>query len=156
MENDQKQLEKKNFEFWITTIGIGVVFLISVFLVSMNSDMEKAHSSMKDTLSYVKSQCSMYARYNGASITKSTMRVMENTQQVVRNLEQDNRITCGKLEEYAREQRLTGIFILSEDGSVVCEYHRGAYGPEELRTYIQKEAVLDVAEYPEKTYAHRI
>ncbi len=46
-----------------------------------------AKSQVNSTISYVKTQCSIYARYNDATETKTLMRVIVNTQQVNRDIE---------------------------------------------------------------------
>ena len=143
--------------FWYKEIIFGIVFLILVFVGSAQVDKKEAKTQVNSTISYVKTQCSIYARYNDATETKTLMRVIGNTQQVNRDIE-----FCGpefdveELKKYASEQRLTGIIIMDENGKVEEEYSSDGLNSESLKKYIQKTAVLDVAKYPKKTYAAHI
>ena len=106
--------------FWYKEIIFGIIFLIIVFVGSAQVDKKAAKSQVNSTISYVKTQCSIYARYNDATETKTLMRVIVNTQQVNRDIE-----FCGSeldveaLKKYASEQRLTGIIVMDENGKVV-------------------------------------
>ena len=55
-----------------------------------------------------------------------------------------------------QEQRLTGIILLDTDGSVQCEYNGDLLNFLTLQEYIERDTVLDVVRYPQKTYASRI
>lgn len=143
--------------FWYKEIIFGIIFLILVFVGSAQVDKKEAKSQVNSTISYVKTQCSIYTRYNDATGTKTLMRVIGNTQQVNRDIE-----FCGPdfdvedLKKYAVEQRLTGIIVMDENGKVEKEYSSNGLNSESLKKYIQKTAVLDVAKYPSKTYATHI
>ena len=138
--------------FWYKEIIFGIIFLIIVFVGSAQVDKKAAKSQVNSTISYVKTQCSIYARYNDATETKTLMRVIVNTQQVNRDIE-----FCGSeldveaLKKYASEQRLTGIIVMDENGKVEEECSSDGLNSESLKKYIQKTAVLDVAKYPKKT-----
>lgn len=144
-------------EFWYKEIIFGIIFLILVFAGSAQVDKKEAKSQVNSTISYVKTQCSIYTRYNDANETKTLMRVIGNTQQVNRDIEY-----CGPdfdenvLKQYAQEQRLTGVIVLDENGNVEEEYNSDGMNAESLKKYIQKNAVLDTAKYPIKTYATHI
>lgn len=144
-------------KMWYREIIFGIIFLIVVFVCSVQLDKKEANSKVNSMISYVKTQCSIYTRYNDANETKTIMRVIGNTQQVNRNIEY-----CGPdfdkevLKRYAQEQRLTGIIILDENGKVEEEYNSDGINSENLKKYIQKNSVLDVVNYPIKTYAAHI
>ena len=144
-------------KFWYREIIFGIIFLIVVFVGSAQVDKKEANSQVNSMISYVKTQCSIYTRYNDANETKTLMRVIGNTQQVNRDIEY-----CGSdfdenvLKQYAQEQRLTGVIVLDENGNVEEEYSSDGLNSESLKKYIQKTAVLDVAKYPIKTYATHI
>lgn len=138
-------------------IIIGIIFLIVVFVCSVQVDKKEANSKIDSMISYVKTQCSIYTRYNDANETKTIMRIIGNTQQINRNIEY-----CGPdfdkdvLKRYVQEQRLTGVIILDENGKVEEEYNSDRINSEILKKYIQKTEVLDVVKYPIKTYAEHI
>ena len=156
--NDKKfENVRSGKSFWYKEIIFGIIFLIIVFVGSAQVDKKAAKSQVNSTISYVKTQCSIYARYNDATETKTLMRVIVNTQQVNRDIE-----FCGSeldveaLKKYASEQRLTGIIVMDENGKVEEECSSDGLNSESLKKYIQKTAVLDVAKYPKKTYTAHI
>lgn len=74
-------------KFWYREIIFGIIFLIVVFVGSAQVDKKEANSQVNSMISYVKTQCSIYTRYNDANETKTLMRVIGNTQQVNRDIE---------------------------------------------------------------------
>ena len=86
--NDKKfENVRSGKSFWYKEIIFGIIFLIIVFVGSAQVDKKAAKSQVNSTISYVKTQCSIYARYNDATETKTLMRVIGNTQQVNRDIE---------------------------------------------------------------------
>ena len=141
--------------FLYKEIIFGIVFLILVFVGSAQIDKKDVESQVKSTISYVKTQCSIYARYNDATETKTLMRVIGNIQQINRDIGFSG-VDVEKLKKYATEQRLTGIILMDENGKVEEEYSSDGLNAESLKKHIQKTAVLDVAKYPKKTYSVHI
>ena len=85
------------------------------------------------------------------------MRIMDKAQQVNRNIGYEgSAVDEERLRFYAQEQRLTGIILLDTDGSVQCEYNGDVLNFLTLQEYIERDTVLDVVRYPQKTYASRI
>ena len=86
-----------------------------------------------------KEQCTTYTRYNAAAVTKSLMRIMDNAQQVNRNIGYEgSAVDEERLRFYAQEQRLTGIILLDTDGSVQCEYNGDLLNFQTLQKYIER------------------
>lgn len=56
--------------FGIKKLYSELFFLIIVFVGSAQVDKKAAKSQVNSTISYVKTQCSIYARYNDATETK--------------------------------------------------------------------------------------
>ena len=153
----------KRWYLWILAIGIGLVLFGLVFMASINSDMKTTREHLADTVNYVKKQCATYSSLNLASEMKSLLRVMQNAQQIDRNLSAlsdhataDDTIYESLLEEYTQELYLTGILILDENGQEVTGYSKTHVGRSEVKAELSKESILNVDEYPEKTYAARI
>ena len=140
---------------------IGVLLFSIVFIVSANMDLKEFHAQLTDTVNYVQEQCASYITLNKSSEAKSQLRIMESIQQVRRELvhtsENGRKIPDNTmLQEYVVDEYLTGVLLLDRKGNTVSEYFTDELGSAGLKEYLQKEAVLDVAEYPEKTYAIRI
>ena len=147
--------------FWqlVTLLGAGMMLLVG--LLSYRSDVACAAQSLSDATRYVKQQYSSYDRFNDTSVTKSLMRAIENAQQINRNIQymlemNGDAISPEALQQYAYDQRLTGIILMNEHGTVQREYSADALDYEALRAYVTKETVLETAHAPAKTYATRI
>ena len=137
--------------------AIGAVLVIVVGFNTMRAESAQTREQLGNTIDYVKEQCTTYTRYNAAAVTKSLMRIMDNAQQVNRNIGYEgSAVDEERLRFYAQEQRLTGIILLDTDGSVQCEYNGDLLNFQTLQEYIERDTVLDVVRYPQKTYASRI
>ena len=137
--------------------AIGAVLVIVVGFNTVRAESAQTREQLGNTIDYVKEQCTTYTRYNAAAVTKSLMRIMDNAQQVNRNIGYEgSAVDEERLRFYAQEQRLTGIILLDTDGSVQCEYNGDLLNFQTLQEYIERDTVLDVVRYPQKTYASRI
>ena len=137
--------------------AIGAVLVIVVGFNTARAESAQTREKLGNTIDYVKEQCTTYTRYNAASVTKSLMRIMDNAQQVNRNIGYEgSTVDEERLRFYAQEQRLTGIILLDTDGRVQCEYNGDLLNFLTLQEYIERDTVLDVVRYPQKTYASRI
>ena len=137
--------------------AIGAVLVIVVGFNTMRAESAQTREQLGNTIDYVKEQCTTYTRYNAAAVTKSLMRIMDNAQQVNRNIGYEgSAVDEDRLRFYAQEQRLTGIILLDTDGSVQCEYNGDLLNFLTLQEYIERDTVLNVVRYPQKTYASRI
>ena len=148
--------------FWPLMLCLGLGLLTLVGFVSYRSDIHLARQSLTDATQYVKQQCSSYDRFNDTSVTKSLMRAIENAQQIDREIQYKIALTgeaaldTDDLRRYAYEQRLTGIILMNDHGTVQREYSTDELDYAALRGYITKETVLETAQSPIKTYTTRI
>ena len=132
--------------------AIGAVLVIVVGFNTVRAESAQTREKLGNTIDYVKEQCTTYTRYNAAAVTKSLMRIMDNAQQVNRNIGYEgSAVDEDRLRFYAQEQRLTGIILLDTDGRVQCEYNGDLLNFLTLQEYIERNAVLDVVRYPQKT-----
>lgn len=137
--------------------AIGAVLVILVGFRTVRAESAQTREQLGNTIDYVKEQCTTYTRYNAAAVTKSLMRIMDNAQQVNRNIGYEgSAVDENRLRFYAQEQRLTGIILLDTDGRVQCEYNGDLLNFLTLQEYIERNTVLNVVRYPQKTYASRI
>ena len=148
-------LEKLSFK--AVAVLLGIVVCIATFVISSRSDLVNAEKHISSVVNYIGNQCATYNVTNLSSETKSLMRIMEGAQQVDRNIAYDSRdIPQEKLlKQYAEELYLTGIVILNSKGEVEAKYLSDELTIEDLKPYLEKETVLNVAEYPQKNYAAR-
>ena len=162
MRLDKKTVTAAGRFFWQAVLLLGASMLLFVGIVSYQSDIALADRHLKDATNYIKQQCSAYDRFNDTSVTKSLMRTIENAQQIDRNMQYKQAITGDAsaapedLEQYAYDQRLTGIILMDTYGTVQQEYSSDELSSEKLHAYITKKTVLETAGSPIKTYATRI
>ena len=150
--------------FWplMLCLGLGLGLMALVGLMSYRSDLHLASQNLTDATQYVKQQRTAYDRFNDTSVTKSLMRVIENAQQIDREIQYKIALTgeatlnTDDLRRYTYEQRLTGIILLNEHGVVQREYSTDGLDYAALRGYVTKDTVLGTAQFPIKTYTARI
>jgi len=148
-------LEKLSFK--AVAVLLGIVVCIVTFVISSRSDLINAEKHISSVVNYIGNQCATYNVTNLSSETKSLMRIMEGAQQVNRNIAYDSRDIPEEklLKQYAEELYLTEIVILNSKGEVEAKYLSDELTIEDLKPYLEKETVLNVAEYPQKNYAAR-
>lgn len=146
---------------------IAVLLLGGVFAVSAQADLESAEKRFTDTISYMKEQCTGYDNLNLASETKSLMRVIENVQQLRRDIDNDRALDPdftlddATMTGYLKTHTLSGILLLTPEGKV--EHHASADGltdtplkSEKLPDSLSRTTLLSVADHPEQVYAGRV
>lgn len=146
--------------FWIISALIGLIWACSVVLYFFQTERAQEETALLSVVNYVKVQCATYTHYNEASESKSLLRALESTMQVSTNIAAETgngrELDDQMLKESTDQLWLSGIMILDDDGNIVCEYNRDVDFIDEVKTQIEKEAVLDIASYDEKVYSQRI
>ena len=151
--------------FWGSVL-IGLLILGGVFAVSVQYDLAAAEKRFTDTISYIKEQCTGYDNLNLASETKSLMRVMENAQQLRRDIESDRKLNPdfvlddAAMAGYLRTHTVSGILVLTPEGKTVCAAStdgltENLLKAEELPESLSRTTLLNVANYPEQVYTGR-
>ena len=141
----------------LAPILLGALLVTAAFLTAMRSDMDAAQRTLLTTAGYVREQCDRYARIELATETKSLMRVIESSRQVVHHLREQSGAEAGiDLERCARDAYVSGILLLDEQGNITAQYHESGELPEPLREELTSPVLLDTAVYPEKSYAVRL
>ena len=137
-------------------IGIGLILLISMFLVSWNADTRRAENQLYNTVEYMKEQCNNSMLRDLASESKSLLRVTESIEQIRLRLEGISPADQEPLEELAKDVYLDGILLLDPEGNVTARYDAAGIASQELLSRVDSAALLDVASFQEKDYAIRI
>lgn len=151
-----------SYRIWALEIVSGIILLYLAFWISIHADISNAAQRLSSTVNYVKEQCNNDQKMELASETKSLMRIMESAEYINRNLASDMEKSGFEepdqalLENYAKESYVTGILLLSPQGAVEQEYHTDERNVWDLYENIDAEALLDVWNFPEKTYASRV
>ena len=151
-----------SYRIWALEIVSGIILLCLAFWISIHADISNAAQRLFSTVNYVKEQCNNNQKMELASETKSLMRIMESAEYINWNLASDMEKSGFEepdqtlLENYAKESYVTGILLLSPQGAVEQEYHTDERNVWDLYENIDAEALLDVWNFPEKTYASRV
>ena len=164
---DHARARRLQWHYWGVAILIGLVVLGGIFAGSVQADRAAARGRFLETISYIKEQCSGYDNLNLASETKSLMRVIENVQQLRRDIVRDAELDADyvldddTLQEYLGQYTLTGVLLLDTQGHVLCRADTDGLTDEPLEAEnlpreLARDALMDTALYPEKVYSSRI
>ena len=150
-------------EFRILAGIIGVLLLVGIYIYSIRTDTAVAKEVLADRVAYIKEQCIDYNGLNLASESKSLLRISESSQQCARDIwygavdPEGTFPTTEDLLAYCTESHyLTGILLLTPDGTVAQSYSKEEALLPLLQDTLTADALLDVAVYPKKTYAVRL
>lgn len=138
-------------------IVIGILYLVSIYIIATKSDFDATKFDMLSTIRYVNAQYTEFQKLDSASQVKSMTKAMGKVDQTARNLIYDkSQLSPELLKKYTEEQRLTGLIVLDANGQLVCEYNKDRFGFTALRYELQKPSVMDIAKYKEKIYSDRL
>ena len=73
---------------------------------------------MNETFDFAKTRIERYENYNTNDQVKSLVRLMDKTTELSRVIAQEDNLSEEMLDEYANEQRLTGILVLDQNQKV--------------------------------------
>ena len=93
-------------------------FGILIFLLLTASDNKKLNSTLNETFDFAKTRIERYEIYNTNDQVKSLVRLMDKTTELSRVIAQEDNLSEKMLDEYANEQRLTGILVLDQNQKV--------------------------------------
>lgn len=147
-------------KFWVFGVVAGLCILCISITYFYHSDKQRMEDRLKNTMNYVKVQCSTYTHYNEASESKSLLRMIESTRQVSENIALE--IETGKqlneklLENSTNQLWLSGIMVLDTNGNIVCEYSPDESISLEIKSLVQQDNILNSAYEDEKVYSQQI
>ena len=128
---------------------------ILIFLLLTASDNKKLNNTLDKTFDFAKNRIERYEIYNTNDQVKSLVRLMDKTTELSRVLAQEGNLSAEMLDEYAREQRLTGILVLDQRLNVEEQTQDGDSMPL-WQKLIESNYVRDIIDHPEKTYTTRL
>ena len=138
---------------WGLYLIIGVLFMAGVVFFSSWQALRATEARFCQILDFVKSQSTSFEKYNDTVVAKTLRR----TAVSVHQLAQDPALDLSDpqcLNRQAELLWLTGISVLSPDGTLLCESTTNGIGY--ARFGSQLNTVLDVFSYPQKTYLKRV
>ena len=149
-------------EFWMEVrksrarfISIFCIVALGVAFFSGWLAMRTAEERFCQTLDFVKSQSTSFEKYNDTVVAKTLRR----TAVSVHQLAQDPALDLSDPECLNRQAELlwlTGISVLSPDGTLLCESTTNGIGYARFGSQLKNDTVLDVFSYPQKTYLKRV
>ena len=104
---------------------------ILIFLLLTASDNKKLNNTLDETFDFAKNRI-----YNTNDQVKSLVRLMDKTTELSRVLAQEGNLSAEMLDEYAREQRLTGILVLDQSLNVEEQTQDGDSMPLWQKLYV--------------------
>ena len=81
---------------------------------------------------------------------------MDKTTELSRVIAQEGNLSEEMLDEYANEQRLTGILVLDQNQKVTEQTAKDGDAMLLWQKLIESDYVCDIAKYPQKTYTTRL
>ena len=152
----RKQMQKKRFDKNACLLVLILIFFgILTFLLLTASDNNKLNNTLNETFDFVKTRIERYEIYNTNDQVKSLVRLMDKTTELSRVIAQEGNLSEEMLDEYAREQRLTGILVLDQDQKVAEQTAKDGDAMPLWQKLIECDYVHDIADHPEKTYPTR-
>ena len=129
---------------------------ILIFLLLTASDTKKLNSTLNETFDFVKNRIERYEIYNTNDQVKSLVRLTDKTTELSRSIAQEGDFSAQMLDDYASEQRLTGILVLDKDQNVIEQTTKDGDAMSMWQKLIESNYVCDIVEHPEKTYTTRL
>ena len=129
---------------------------ILIFLLLTASDNKKLNSTLNETFDFAKTRIERYEIYNTNDQVKSLVRLMDKTTELSRVIAQEDNLSEEMLDEYANEQRLTGILVLDQNQKVTEQAAKDGDAMLLWQKLIESDYVCDIAKYPQKTYTTRL
>ena len=131
-------------------------FGILIFLLLTASDNKKLNSTLNETFDFAKTRIERYENYNTNDQVKSLVRLMDKTTELSRVIAQEDNLSEKMLDEYANEQRLTGILVLDQNQKVTEQTAKDGDAMLLWQKLIESDYVCDIAKHPQKTYTTRL
>lgn len=129
---------------------------ISCFCFTNASDMAKLNDTLDETISFVKSCINRYEIYNANDRVKSLVRLLDKSEELSRVLDAEHDFTAQDMDNYAKQQRLTGVLVLDEKLNVSIQTTQDYDAISLWKKLIDSKYVMDILESPSKTYMTRL
>ena len=129
---------------------------ILLFLLLTASDNKKLNSTLNETFDFAKTRIERYENYNTNDQVKSLVRLMDKTTELSRVIAQEDNLSEEMLNQYANEQRLTGILVLDQNQKVIQQTSKDGDAMPLWQKLIESDYVCDIAKHSQKTYTTRL
>jgi signal transduction histidine kinase len=155
-------MKKKFKNFYLTDKMILLSFLAGallfavVYLFCTGYERSEGRQMIEDTLDFMKLQCIRYDNLTASEQAENQIQLLDKTQELGRCLEEGQASELDTfLENYAKAQRLSGIILLDQDGTLLSHVSLDGETYEEWENILQDNNVTNVLEYSQKAYLSR-
>ena len=150
-----RQIVTKHFlRYWndiVTPVILGILLFAVAFASLSLHDVERASTISQETLEMLYRRVVRYDGYRANDETKSLVRLLDKTTELAQRLARVSKQNKDFLDQYAYEQRLSGILILDEERNIVLA-STGAEDEEAQQCVRQGPNIQQVIDYPVKNY----
>ena len=129
---------------------------ISCFCFTNASNIAKLNDTLDETISFVKSRINRYEIYNANDRVKSLVRLLDKSEELSRVLYAEHDFTAQDMDNYAKQQRLTGVLVLDEKLNVSIQTTQDYDAMSLWKKLIDSKYVRDILESPLKRYMTRL
>ena len=155
--NGKKAQRMERGTFYIAAALLFVLLMGSVITLSARTDLVSAERHLFNLVDYTSKQCDAYRMSIMASETRGLIRLIDEVKQTARDIQYlDGPTDENMLRGMTLDHYLSGILLLDRAGDVVLSYAKEPALETLLAAELEKSALLDTADHPQKTYAARI
>ena len=155
--NGKKAQRMERGTFYIAAALLFVLLMGSVITLSARADLASAERQLFNLVDYTSKQCDAYRMSIMASETRGLIRLIDEVKQTARDIQYlDGPTDENMLRGMTLDHYLSGILLLDRAGDVVLSYAKEPALETLLAAELEKSALLDTADHPQKTYAARI
>lgn len=155
--NGKKAQRMERGTFYIAAALLFVLLMGSVITLSARADLASGERQLFSLVDYTSKQCDAYRMFTMASETRGLIRLIDEAKQTARDIQYlDGPTDENMLRGMTLDHYLSGILLLDRAGDVVLSYAKEPALEALLAAELEKSALLDTADHPQKTYAVRV
>lgn len=138
-------------------VVMGVIITVAAYFAGQMLDIMNTQKKLDDTFVNLRQQCANYDNVINADVTKSIVRLVEQTTELRRDIK-DNGVLPDDdtLKEFASDQRLAGIAILDRNLKPERLYTDSKLNYDDWQNVIYSDTVSSIKDYSKKVYCERI
>ena len=158
MKSERRDRFRIHTYFLITLLVVlGILVMFGVYNIVTRAERRSMEMNAGETLDFLQSVCQRYDDYQLGNTTRDLQSTIGKVR-VIRDYGQYKEITSDAyLLSHARNQNLTGIFVLNKEKEIVAHADRRGNNAQELLDMLLSESnVESILRYPKKIYADQI
>ncbi len=155
---EDRLMKNKRIYKGFSLLLFGVLVAMGIFLFAgfQTVDRKNLRNALEETISFTKLRINRYDAYRTNDQVKSLVRLLDKTTELSTNLAGQGGFRQEDVENYANEQRLSGVLVLNDRLEVELELSDGADAMTLWSDLIETSYVRDIINYPTKTYVTRM